>query len=488
MTLTNHFFRPRLIGLLLAASFAGGFAHVGVAATPDATRAQAQPIALSAADMQSLARDLYYYAYPIVLMDITMRQATDVPDARSVPMRAPQNQFAHFRSYPKADARDVVRFNFDTLYSLAWLDLRNGPVILSVPDTQGRYYLVPSLDMWTDVFASVGSRTTGTRAGRYAYVPPGWHGTLPAGVQRIDAPTSTIWLMARIQTNGPEDYKEVRRLQDGFELTPLNPSATSGAVADSAPGDAGVDARTPPLVQVNRLSGVEMLTRLSQLMARYPAHADDYPILFRAQALGIVPGKTWDPARLDNATRDAINAGAKEALQRMTDTLKTGGQHVDGWSMVIDNIGTYGTSYRHRAVIALAGLGANLPADAIYPTAFRDSEGKPLDGANRYVLHFDKDSLPPADAFWSLTMYDHQGFQVPNPLERFALGSHDKLRFNADGSLDLYIQHDSPGADKESNWLPSPASGSLGPTLRVYSPRADALDGKWAPPGFQRVR
>lgn len=160
------------------------------------------PVSTPQNDIGSLARDVYQYAYPIVLMDITRQQATAVPNATTTVGRAPINQFAHFRRYPDANARDVVRFNFDTLYSFAWLDLSHEPIILSVPDTGGRYYLVPTLDMWSDVFSSLGARTTGTNTGHFAYVAPGWRGNLPAGVARIEAPTSTIWMMGRIQTNG----------------------------------------------------------------------------------------------------------------------------------------------------------------------------------------------------------------------------------------------------------------------------------------------
>lgn len=436
----------------------------------------------------ALVQDVYIYAYPIVLMDVTRQQVTNVPDASTVPMRAPINQFAHFRTYPKADARDVVRFNFDTLYSFAWLDLSEGPIILSVPDAGERFYLVPTLDMWTDVFASVGTRTTGAKAGNYAYVPPRWTGTLPEGVTRIEAPTPTLWMMGRTQTNGPSDYGNVHRFQDALKLTPLASWGRQYTPPTSVPVDAGVDDRTPPLLQVEQMSGVDFFTRFAALLKRHPPHANDYPILFRMRAMGLEPGKDWEAGKLDAKTIALINDGAKAGLGAITAFFKRGGQgiHVNGWNIATDNMGTYGTSYLQRGLVALAGLGANLPADAIYPAAFTDGDGKLLDGANAYVLHFGKEELPPADAFWSLTMYDAQGFQVPNPIDRFAIGDRDALKFNDDGSLDIYIQNTSPGPDRESNWLPSPASGTIQPTLRLYSPRASALDGTWVPPAIKR--
>lgn len=474
-----------LVTISTAAMLAAGTVYIA-AAQETATSSSAQ---LSEQKVQEIAREVYQYAYPIVLMDATMRQATAVPDATSVHGRAPINQFAYFRTYPAADAKDVVRFNFDTLYSFAWADLSKGPVIMSVPDTGGRFYLVPSLDMWTDVFASVGSRTTGTAAGNFAYVAPGWQGELPEGVQRIDAPTSMIWIMGRIQTNGPSDYDNVHKVQDGLKLTPLDQWGKSSAPPATSPVDASVDTKTPPLVQVENMTGVEFFTRFAELLKKYPPHANDYPILFRMRALGLEPGKSWDAGKLDAKTTALINSASKEALSDVVAFLKRGGEgtHVNGWNIATDNMGTYGTSYLQRAMVALAGLGANLPADAVYPAAFVDSEGKPLDGANKYVLHFTRDQLPPVDAFWSLTMYDEQGFQVPNPINRFAIGDRDKLKFNADGSLDIYIQAQSPGAEKEANWLPSPASGAIQPTLRLYSPRASVMNGTWVPPGIKAM-
>jgi hypothetical protein len=434
-----------------------------------------------------LARDAYFYAYPIVSMDATMRQVTNVPNATTVPMRAPINQFAHARTYPSAEDRDIVRFNFDTLYSLAWIDVAREPMVLSVPDTGGRYYLLQMLDMWTDVFAVVGQRTTGTKAGHFALVARGWRGALPQGVTKIEAPTLRFRILGRTQTNGPADYANVHKVQDGYKLAPLSAWGKTFTPPKDVPTDPGVDNKTPPMVQVNRVDGVGMLTRLRALIGRYPPHTNDYPILLRLRALGLDPEKPFDPKKLDAATVATINAAAKDALEDLARSMKTIGRHVNGWNILTDNVGTYGTSYKQRAIVALGGLGANLPEDAIYPTAFVNGAGEPLTGANKYVLHFDKGKLPPAEAFWSITMYDKDGFQVPNAISRFAIGDRDKLTFNPDGSLDIYVQAESPGADKESNWLPAPKDAPFQPTMRIYSPRPDVADGSWSPPPFVKA-
>ncbi|MFZ1923218.1 MAG: DUF1254 domain-containing protein [Xanthobacteraceae bacterium] len=438
-------------------------------------------------DIYSIARDAYLYAYPLVSMDVTMRQATNVPRAGVVNMRAPINQFAHARAYPKADEKDVVRFNFDTLYSLAWLDLAREPIVLSVPDTGGRYYLLEMLDMWSDVFSVVGARTTGTKAGNYVLVAPHWSGTVPAGMTKIATPTPAFWILGRTQTNGPADYDNVHKVQDGYKLTPLSRWGKDYTLPQNGPTDPSIDAKTPPLTQVNAMDGITMLTRLAALMEKYPPHQNDYPILFRMRALGIGPGKPFDPSKLDAATIATINKAAKDALEDMPAGMRRIGKIENGWNVLTQNIGTYGTSYEQRALIAAGGLGANLPEDALYPTAFFDAAGQPLTGDNKYVLHFEKGKLPPANAFWSITMYDKDGFQVPNPINRFAIGDRDKLTFNADGSLDIYVQADSPGPDKESNWLPAPKDAPFQPTMRLYSPRRDVADGTWMPPGLQKV-
>jgi len=451
--------------------------------------AQASGQQISEQQAYEIARDAYVFAYPIVTMDVSMRQSTNVPNANTIPLRAPINQFAHARTYPRVEDRDVVRYNFDTLYSPVWLDLASEPIVLSVPDTGGRYYLLPMLDMWTDVFAVVGSRTTGTKAGNFALVAPGWNGTLPDGVTRIIAPTPTIWILGRTQTNGPADYESVHKVQDGYKLTPLSQWGKSYAPPPNVPIDPAIDNKTPPLVQVNKMDGIAVLSRLAVLMAKHPPHANDYPILFRMRQIGLEPGKPFEASKLDPALVRTINAAAKDALADVEQSGKSGagiGTHVNGWFYQTSTVGTYGTAYKLRAMGTLIGLGVNLPEDAIYPASFVDGEGKPYSGANRYVLHFDKGKFPPAGAFWSVTLYDKDGFQVPNVLSRFAIGDRDKLKFNADGSLDLYIQNESPDADRESNWLPAPA-GEFNLAMRLYSPRREVSDGGWTPPPVKKA-
>src|SRR5262245_4961308 len=335
---------------------------------------------VSEQEAYEIARDAYVYAYPIVTMDVSMRQSTNVPNANTIALRAPINQFAHARTYPRAEDRDVVRYNFDTLYSPVWLDLAPEPVVLSVPDTGGRYYLLPMLDMWTDVFSVVGSRTTGTKAGDFALVAPGWNGALPDGMTKIVASTPTIWILGRTQTNGPADYENVHKVQDGYKLTPLSQWGKSYVPPASMPTDPKIDNKTPPLVQVNRLDGVAVLSRLAELMEKHPPHANDYPILFRMRQIGLEPGKPFAAPKLDPALAKIINAAAKDALADLEQSGKSGagiGTHVNGWFYQTSTVGTYGTAYKLRAMGTLIGLGVNLPEDAVYPASFVDGEGKP---------------------------------------------------------------------------------------------------------------
>jgi hypothetical protein len=403
------------------------------------------------------------------------------------PGAGPMNEFAHVREYPPADFRDVVRPNFDTLYSIAWLDLTKEPMVMSTPDTKGRYYLLPLLDMWSDVFASPGARTSGTGAARFAIVPQGWRGKLPDGIQKIEAPTPYVWIIGRTQTNGPKDYAAVHEVQDGYRLSPLSRFGKPQKPAPFKP-DPTVDMKTPPMEQVDNMPATRFFAYAAELLKTNPPHVTDWSQIARLKRIGFEPGKSFDAEKAGPAIKGALDKARVDALTLMNAKKPTLAQVVNGWQMNTTSMGVYGIYYLKRAIVAQVGLGANQPEDAVYPFNLADSEGKPLSGANKYVLHFAKNELPPVDAFWSVTMYDGQGFQIANPINRFAIGDRDPLKYGADGSLDVYIQSENPGPDKESNWLPAPASGAANVTMRLYAPKPEALDGRWAPPPIKRVR
>ncbi len=450
-----------------------------------AVSAAPQPPKTTAEEAFDIGMEAYVYLYPLVTMDVTRLQMTNIEPGR-LPGRGPANAFSHMRAFPAADMKVVVRPNFDTLYSSGWLDLTRGPVIVSAPDTGGRYYLLPMIDMWTDVFAVPGKRTSGTAAADFAVVPPGWKGTLPAGVQPIQAPTPYVWVVGRTQTNGVKDYEAVHRVQDGYRVTPLSQWSKPATPAPFR-ADPAVDMKTPPLDQVNGMSARKYFAYGADLMRLHAPHVTDWSTVERMKRIGLEPGRPFSWDALEPAVQQALDRVPAAAIQAMAARLPTLARVVDGWQMNTDSMGVYGNFYLKRAIVAMIGLGANQPQDAIYPLNVGDADGRPLRGENSYVLHFSKDQLPPVEAFWSLTMYDADGFQVANPIDRFAIGDRDALKYNADGSLDLYIQHANPGPDRESNWLPAPASGTLGITMRLYAPRAPALDGRWSPPPVRRA-
>lgn len=432
----------------------------------------------SSVDLRTLSYEAFVYFYPLVTMDVTRRQAINTPEG-TTPGFGPPNAFHHMRAFPSADFRAVVRPNFDTLYSSAFLDLTHGPVALHTPDTNGRYYMLPLIDMWSDVFANPGARTSGTGEQQYVVVGPGYSGPVPDGAHVIAAPTPYVWIIGRTQTNGPADYSAVHAVQDGYHITPLGEQPVFEV-------DPTADITGEPLTIVNSMKALDYLAYAARLLTVNPPHATDFSQLARLAGLGIEPGKPFEAGAFTADQVAEIEAGCAAALQDMVASLPTLGRSVNGWTVITDLIGVYGNAYFRRAVVTLVGLGANPPEDAVYPLLTADADGDPVTGDTDYVLHFDADGLPPAGAFWSVTMYDDEGFQVANELDRFAIGDRDALTYNADGSLDLYIQHVNPGAERQSNWLPAPR-GPLGITMRLYAPRRALLDGVWAPPPLRKA-
>ena len=393
-------------------------------------------------------------------MDITRKQSTNIEPGKEFG-KGPMNVFVNVPEYPPADFKGVVRSNFDTLYSIAWLDLTKEPQVVSAPDTNGRYYLLPMLDMWTDVFASPGWRTTGTQAGNFLVTPRGWSGTVPAGFTQIEAPTPYVWIIGRTKTDGPPDYDAVHKIQAGYRVTPLSewgksPKPVEVKIASS------VDMKTPPKTQIDTMQADQFFVYAAELLKLHPPHLTDQPIIAQLKRIGFEPGKSFDIANVDPVVKKALEAAPAAAQSLMEWKVPTLARVVNYWSMNTDTMGVYGNYYLKRAIVAQLGLGANLPEDAIYPLNLADEAGKPLDGASKYTIHFEKGATPPVNAFWSLTLYDSDGFQVANSLNRFAVSSWMPFKYNPDGSLDIYFQNESPG-QRQGSQLAARAQGGIQP-------------------------
>ncbi|MBM7060268.1 DUF1254 domain-containing protein [Pseudomonas sp. UL073] len=456
-------------------------ASLGLALALPFTASAQQP--LSADEAKEIAREAYVYAYPLVLMKVTKNVATNVEHPAG--LMAPVNQLAHARAFPDPNFTVVVRPNADTLYSALSFDVSQEPLLVEIPDSAGRYYLMPWLDAWTDVFAAPGTRTTGNAAQRFAIVGPKWQGSLPAGITEYRSPTAAGLLIGRVQTNGAADYQAVHAFQNAIRAYPLSAHGTD-YVAPKGRVNPTQD-RTAPPEQVDKMSAAAFFELFAELMKDNPPHANDYPMLDRLKRIGIVPGRDFAYAAAPQIVQDALNAAPAVALPQIKAAFRSSGIAANGWRTNMTAIGTYGADYLHRAGVAYAGLGANVIEDAIYPTVFADAEGQPLRSDQRYVLRFTKEQLPPVRAFWSLTLYDERQLFTANPINRYAIGDRDPLQFGADGSLELYIQRESPGKDKESNWLPAPAKGPFSMNLRLYWPQAEALDGRWLPQPVKRL-
>lgn len=433
---------------------------------------------------EKIAEEAYIFGFPLVLMDLSKQVATNVTTLEKG--RAPINHFAHFKEFPDDRFRDVVSPNADTLYSMGWLDLAAEPLVLSLPSTDKRYYMMPLLDGWTNVFESIGTRTTGNKKGNFAIVGPGWTGKLPSGVQKIQAPTNMVWILGRTKTNGPNDYKAVSSLQDRYLIVPLSQWTGDAYITQARPTfDATINMKMPPIEQVEKMDAMEFYRKLGELMRDNPPSDQDSAIIEKFRNVGYRPGEFFDASALPDDIQASLHSGANKGLEKIkSQAREPEGRKVNGWVMAT-GLGNYGTDYSKRAAVALVGLGANLDADAVYPRTTVDADGDQLTGLRSYVIHFPKGQTPPVKGFWSITMYNSDQFFVKNPIKRFAIGDRDKLVYNKDGSLDIYVQSNSPGPERASNWLPAPRE-EFNLVMRLYWPQPAAIDGTWKIPGVQK--
>jgi hypothetical protein len=434
------------------------------------------------------AIDVYIYGYPLVTMDMTRKFITNYATIQG--SRGPMGQIIKLRTYPAVDDHAVTAPNADTLYTTAFIDVSKEPWVFSIPDMGDRYYLMPMLDGWTDVFQVPGKRTTGDKAQKYAITGPGWSGSLPAGVTEYKSPTGIVWILGRIYCTGtPDDYAKVHALQDKFSLIPLS---SYGKPYTPLPGevDNNLDMKTAVRDQVDHMEVNDYFNYLTKLMKTNPPAAEDAPMVTKMAKIGLVPGQDFDPSKLGAFDKEAIKAVPKLGQVKIMEYFKKSAEPINGWVVLTKDVGQYGTDYLQRALVTAIGLGANRPKDAIYPTSEKDADGKEYDGNRNYVMHIDKGQMPPVGGFWSLTMYDASFFFVPNPINRYTLSSRNKFVTNPDGSVDLYLQADSPGKAKEANWLPAPKAKFI-PMLRLYWPKEtppSILDGSWKPPAIAMAK
>jgi hypothetical protein len=421
----------------------------------------------------------YLYGYPLVLMELTRdSMSSEAESGRGA------NHLYHMRSFPDASFRQVVRPNNDTLYSVTWFDLNRQPMIISTPATD-RYYVLPFMDAWTNVFASIGTYSTGKQAGNYALVGPGWAGELPPGVEKISSPTNMVWMIGRIQTNSKEDIANVAVIQDQLTITPLDRWQTGEPYPATIIDSLNSTPSANPKATIDELDAQDFFNRLSYLMDTQPPAAADQQAVENLANFSIFPGQEFDLQLVPPLQRQLLAIGMKmanEKLHQATESKESSPKE-NGWTVWRDSIGNYGSNYAVRAGVAMAGLGALQPSEAVYPTTQVDHNGQALVGSNRYRIHFD--TAPPAQAFWSLTLYDTDGFLVANPINRYTLGDRDSLQFNPDGSLDILIQHQQPDSDS-TNWLPAPEQ-EFSLTLRIYRPKPAFISGKWKLPAVEKL-
>ena len=467
-------------------TIAAGFTAAAGASLPLPAKAQS----LSQSQAQQIAEDAYIYGYSLITTEVTRVQMTNVPAVSE--LKAPMNSVFNIKRYPPADYRGVSAPNADTLYSIAWLDLGAEPIVFSHPDMGKRYYLFPTYSLWMPVLESLGSRTTGEKAANYLFTGPGWNGQVPAGMTQIKSPTRYTLILGRTYADGSEaDYEAVNALQAQYKVVPLSewgkPYTYKAPPVDPKPGFSMTD---KPQSVILAMETAEYFNRMAKLMGgNAPPAKEDAPIVETMAKIGIVPGKAFDMGKLDPAVQAALKDLPQRALKKIEANKDSLGKVVDSWT--ISMVGEYGTDYMKRAVVAAFGWPANLKEDAVYPYTEVDSTGAKLTGANKYTLTFPKGQTPPVDGFWSITMYeiDEGWWFVPNPLNKFTVSMRNNPKFNDDGSLTLYFQNTSPGADKEANWLPAP-KGEFLPMLRMYWPKENTpsiLNGTWTPPRVEKA-
>ena len=425
----------------------------------------------------SVGLQAYLYGYPLVITEVSRREMLMNPADR-------QDQFYHFSKLATPALKMAVSANVDTLMSTAWLDFSDGPLVLRVPDMHGRYWVIQFNDFYTNSFAYVGQRTSGADEQQYLLVGPDWKDTAPGAMKIIHCPTNVVLLVGRVFVGGESDLPDAAALQRAMTLTPLGPiqslHQTSTDVLPEA-FHAALDARVIPPEIVAKMDAATFFGAMTRLMQLYPPPLQDAAMVRQFERIGVDLDHGFDTSKLDQATAHGLTRAVGGAMPFLNAVEpKIGGTEVNGW-WTPPRVGVFETDYVLRAYMALNLIWPNVAAEAVYPMASVDGDGRPLNGTHRYVLHFAKGQTPPVDAFWSVTMFNTRRGLVENPIHRYAIGSRTEgLKYNGDGSLDLFIQAEAPHGH-ESNWLPAPPGPFL-LTMRLYLPKSEVLNGTYKIP------
>lgn len=420
------------------------------------------------ADIWETVKDAYIYAFPLVLMDATKVSATNTETAG--PIKAPVNQFIHRDTLANAEAKNVVSPNVDTVYSQVWYDLSKEPIIYVLPETD-RFCKVQVLDGWTNTPAIL------DKAGTYAITLSSWNGELPENVTRIDVPTSMAWSITRTVLSGEEDLPAVNEIQSEMKLMPLS-AYVDGGEYQAPQGSYSEENNYIPIDKVLSMGPMEFFSKANALMAMNPPAADDAAIIEEIAAINVGPGMTFDPSVL---TGD-IQVTWVEMLQTLRQSIAPDcmqfSRKLGQWNYFGAPIGNFGTEYKFRTLVAIAGLGANPVEVALYPKTDVDASGEALTGEHSYILHFD--TCPPIleGGFWSITAYGDDDFLIGNPINRYCVNDRSGFKVNEDGSVDILLSKDAP--EDTTNWLPV-GEGGFHLFMRIYTPDVAALD-RWTAP------
>jgi hypothetical protein len=434
-------------------------------------------------EVQAIAEEAYIFAYPMLENYRTMYIQSVSPTSPTY--RGPFNQFKHSTVLLGPQFTDVVRPNNDTLYSTAWLDLRAEPIVISVPAITDRYYSFQLVNLYTYNFAYIGTRATGTVAGSYLVAGPLWQGDKPSAVDDVFRSEGNFVLcLVRTAVDGQADVPNVKVIQQQYRLQPLSAFLGQPAPTNTTSGSF-------PAYDQAKAESADFIAYFNFLLGQLVVDPSEEDLIAKFGRIGIGPNRPFDVSSFDAQTQGAIHDGVASAWAKIQAETAQLGEKRNGWNLtkrVFGDRQQMQGQYLTRAAAAHLGLYGNDLEEAYYPSANQDVDGNPLDASkSNYLLTFAQDQIPAVNAFWSLTMYSMPDqLMVENPIQRYSLGDRTKgLLLGADGSLVIYIQHDSPGTDKEANWLPAP-SGVFSVTMRMYLPQASALDPLYAPPGIQK--